>query len=220
MTFPRHRLAIAAALTAAALMTGCQSDDSDSSSSAAPLSLSGLTETADGIPDDGASTCPLPYDMAEAAKAAGLNADAGPGPVQDSDEPVATAEGGKRAEAGEPLAENPGALVSCTFHIGQESVQVHTLATREPSGIAPLAPVVSSLAAVTADDLTSYVDKVGKAEVGEVVITDSGNVAAERLKLDGDGDASLLVGAGETGTTSLSRKQLGDLTEALADQVQ
>lgn len=219
MTFPRHRVAIAAALTAAALMTGCQSDDSDSSS-AAPLSLSGLTETADGIPDDGASTCPLPYDMAEAAKAAGLNADAGPGPVQDNDKPVATAEGGKRAKAGEPLADNPGALVSCTFHIGQETMQVHTLATREPSGIAPLAPVVSSLAAVTADDLTSYVDKVGKAEAGEVVITDSGNVAAERLKLDGDGDASLLVGAGETGTTSLSRKQLGDLTEALADQVQ
>ncbi|GAA2655982.1 hypothetical protein [Streptomyces vastus] len=220
MKYPRHRLTVAAALTAAALMTGCQSDDGDSSSGTAPLSLSGLTETADGIPDDGTSTCPLPYDMAKAAKVASLDAEAGPGPVQDGDAPVATAEGGKRAKPGEPLAENPGALVSCTFHIGQESVQVHTLATREPSGIAPLAPVVSSLAAVTADDLTSYVDKVGKAEAGEVVITDSGNVAAVRLKLDGDGDASLLVGAGEAGTASLNRKQVGDLTKALADQVQ
>jgi hypothetical protein len=44
-------------------------------------------------------------------------------------------------------------------------------------------------------------------------------VAVVHLKLDGDGDAALLVGAGEAGTASLDRKQLGDLTEALADQV-
>ncbi|MBG0852102.1 hypothetical protein I2W78_09670 [Streptomyces spinoverrucosus] len=216
MTHARHRLAIVAALTAA-LMTGCQSD---SSSGTAPLSLSGLTETADGVPDDGANACPLPYDMAAAAKTAGLDAETGPGPVRDGDEPVATAEGGKRAKPGEPLAENPGALVSCTFHLGEENVRVHTLATREQSGIAPLAPVVSSLAAVSSDDLTSYVDKVAKAETGEVVITDSGNVAAVRLKLDGDGDAALLVGAGEAGTASLNRNQVADLTEALAGQVQ
>ncbi|MFC8103219.1 hypothetical protein ACH4MG_31395 [Streptomyces sp. NPDC017454] len=184
------------------------------------LSLKSLTETADGVPDDGASTCPLPYDMAEAAKTAGLEPDSGPGPVQDGDEPVATAEGGKRAAAGDPLAENPGALVSCTFHVGEEDVQVHTLATREPSGIAPLAPVVSSLAAADNDDLVSYVDKVAQTEVGEVVITDSGNVASVRLKLDGEGHAALLVGTGRTGRTSLTSEQVGDLTSALADQVQ
>ncbi|MEU3733559.1 hypothetical protein AB0E81_29795 [Streptomyces sp. NPDC033538] len=215
MTHPRHRFAIAAALTAAALVTGCQGESSTES-----LSLKSLTETADGVPDDGASTCPLPYDMAEAAKTAGLEPDTGPGPVQDGDEPFATAEGGKRAAAGDPLAENPGALVSCTFHIREEDVQVHTLATRGPSGIAPLAPVVSSLAAADNDDLVSYVDKVAQAEVGEVVITDSGNVASVRLKLDGEGDAALLVGTREAGHTSLTREQVDDLTAALADQVQ
>ncbi|KNE83556.1 hypothetical protein ADZ36_04195 [Streptomyces fradiae] len=195
-------------------MTACQSDGE-----ATPLSLNGLTETADGVPDDGTDTCPLPYDMGRAAQAAGLDAEAGPGPVRDDDEPVATAEGGKRAESGEPLAVNPGALVTCTFHVGRDDVEVHTVATREPSALAPLAPVVSRLAAVSSDELIGYIDKAGKAEPGEAVVTGSGNVAAVRLRLDGDGDAALLVGAGESGTASLDRKQIGDLTRALADQV-
>ncbi|MFF6996059.1 hypothetical protein ACFY93_14105 [Streptomyces sp. NPDC008313] len=215
MTHTRPRLTIAAALTAAALMTGCQSD-----SGAAPLSLNSLTEIADGVPKAGAKTCPLPYDMTEAAKTAGLDAKAGPGPVQDDDAPVATAEGGKRAKAGEALAVNPGALVSCTFHIGQEDVQVHTVATRERHAVYPLAPVVSSLASTSADDAIRYVEKADAAKAGEVVITDTGNVATVRLKLEGDGDAAVLVGAGQPGTTSLDRKQISDLTEALVEQVQ
>ncbi|MFD6873700.1 MULTISPECIES: hypothetical protein [unclassified Streptomyces] len=55
---------------------------------------------------------------------------------------MATAEGGKRAEAGTPLAQNPGALVSCTFRIGAEDVVAHTAATRQPPAVAPLAPIM------------------------------------------------------------------------------
>lgn len=99
-------------------------------------------------------------------------------------------------------------------------MNVHTVATRKRHAIYQLTPVVSSLAAVSASDAVSYVEKAGAAEVGEVVITDSGNVAAVRLKLDGDGDAALLVGAGHAGTASLDRKQISDLTEALVEQVQ
>ena len=216
MTHTRHRSVIAATLTAVVLAAGCQS-----AGGTTPLSLKGLTETADGVPDDGASTCPLPYDVAEAAKAAGLDGEVGPGPVQDDgDTPVATGEGGKRAEPGEPLAENPGALVSCTFHIGQDDVQVHTIATRKPNAIAPLAPVISLLAGTSADDAIGYINKAADAEAGEVITTTSGNVASGRLELDGDGDAALLVGAGESGDASLSRKQVGDLTKELAGQVQ
>ncbi|MER7056715.1 hypothetical protein [Streptomyces sp. NPDC000351] len=39
-------------------------------------------------------------------------------------------------------------------------------------------------------------DKVAQAEAGEVCITDSGDVASVRLKLDGEGHAALLVGTG------------------------
>ncbi|MCM2394318.1 hypothetical protein [Streptomyces albipurpureus] len=94
---------IAAAL-AAALVTGCQSDAGGTGDGATPLSLIGLTKTADGMSDDGATPCPLPYDVAEAAKTAGLNEAAGAGPAQDDGDPVATAEGGKRVKPGESLA--------------------------------------------------------------------------------------------------------------------
>ncbi|MER6613561.1 hypothetical protein [Streptomyces xantholiticus] len=217
MTRGRHRLLIAGVLTAA-LVTGCQSG---TEGGAAPLSLSGLTETADGMPDNGASTCPLPYDVAAAAKGTGLDEAAGPGPVQDDGDPVATAEGGKRAESGEPLAENPGVLVSCTFHIGKDDVQVHTVATLKPQAIAPLAPVVQSLARASIDDLSRYMKRAGDAKAGDVVVTDSGNVAAVRLKLDGDGDAYLLVGLGDAGSGAPARnQQVADLAGALAGQVQ
>ncbi|MFF3842286.1 hypothetical protein [Streptomyces sp. NPDC001930] len=218
MTHGRHRLLIAGALTAATLVTGCQSGGTEGG--AAPLSLSGLTATADGMPDKGASTCPLPYDVAEAAQAAGLNGATGAGPVQDDGDPVATAEGGKRAEPGEPLAQNPGVLVSCTFHIGRDDVQVHTVATRTPQAIAPLAPVIQMLSGSSVDDLVGYMKKAGDAKAGDAVVTDSGNVAAVRLKLDGDGDAFLLVGLGEAGAASPDRKQqVGALAKALVGQV-
>ncbi|MFD0429335.1 hypothetical protein ACFQ60_21350 [Streptomyces zhihengii] len=104
MTHRRHRLLLAALLLPA-LVTGC---GSDAGGGTAPLSLSGLTETADEVPDAGADTCPLPYDIAAAAKTAGLDGAAGPGPVRDEGEPVATAEGGKRAEAGNRWRRTPG----------------------------------------------------------------------------------------------------------------
>ncbi|MFI0990611.1 hypothetical protein [Streptomyces exfoliatus] len=223
MTHARHRLLIATALTAltaVTLVTGCQSDARGTGGGAAPLSLSGLTTTADGMSDVGESTCPLPYDVAEAAKGAGLNGATAAGSVED-DMPVATAEGGKRARPWEPLAKNPGALVSCTFRIGEDDVQVHTVATRKPQAIAPLAPVVQTLSGSSVDELAGYMKKAGDAEPGDVVVTDSGNVAAVRLKLDGDGDAYLLVSLGEAGTGSPDhRQQVGDLAGALAGQVQ
>ncbi|MFE6286953.1 hypothetical protein [Streptomyces sp. NPDC057877] len=224
MTHARHRLAIAAAaLTAAALMTtGCQSEDSDSGGGggdeAAALSLSGLTAIADDVPKDGADTCPLSYDIGAAAKAAGVDGEAGPVGA-DGDTPAATAEGGERAEAGEPLAENPGALVSCTFRIGADDVQVHTVATRDPSAITVLAPTISPLTGMSTDDAVDYVNTAAKADAGEVLVADSGNVATVRLKLDGSGDAALLVGAGEGGSASLERQQVEGLARALAEQV-
>lgn len=212
MTHRRYGLTIAA-VTATALLAGCQSGG------AAPLSLSGLTETVNDMAAEGTDTCPLPYDITKAAKAAGIDAPAGPGSVDGGDGPLATGEGGKRAKPGEGLAENPGALVSCTFHIGQEDVEVHTVATREPQAIAPLAPVVQRLAGMPVDGLVAYMKQAGEAKAGEPAVTGSGNVAAVRLRPDGEGDAFLLVGVGE-GRTSLDWERVSDLARTLADQVQ
>ncbi|MCP9944154.1 hypothetical protein LUX12_04105 [Streptomyces somaliensis] len=212
----RHRLPVAALLTATVLVTGCQGGDGGTGGGAAALSLSGLTRTA----DEGTDACPLAYDLAKAAKAAGLDGAIGVGPAQDDGDPVATAEGGRRAAPGEPLAENPGALVSCTFHIGENDVRVHTVATREPHAITPLAPVVQVLSASSIEELADYLKKVFDTGPGDAVVTDSGNVAAVRLKLDGDGDACLLVGLGGAGAASPGRRQqVGDLAETLANQV-
>ncbi|NJP52360.1 hypothetical protein HCJ93_20450 [Streptomyces sp. SBST2-5] len=202
-------------VTAAVLVAGCQDGGG-----ADPLSLSGLTETADGIPDDGADTCPLPYDMAGAAKSAGLSEKTGTGPLRDDGGPVATGEGGKRAEPGSPLAENPGALVSCTFHVGQDDVHVHTIATRKPSAVVPLAPVTAELTGSPVKESVNYINRAAAAKPGETLIADSGNVASVRLELEGEGDAALLVGVGKSGTASLSRKQVAGLTEAFASQLQ
>ncbi|MGW2304466.1 hypothetical protein [Streptomyces sp. NPDC001809] len=75
------------------------------------------------------------------------------------------------------------------------------------------------LSGSSVDELVGYMQKAGDAKPGDAVVTDSGNVAAVRLKLDGD-DAYLLVGLREAGTGALDRRQqVGDLAEALAGQV-
>ncbi|GGZ47891.1 hypothetical protein [Streptomyces subrutilus] len=196
-----------------ALLAGCQGGG------APALSLAGLTRTADAVPREGQASCPLAYDMAEAAKAAGAPGAAAPGSVKAPGAAVATSEGGKRAAPDTPLAQNPGALVSCVFHIGREEVVVHTAATRDPQAVAPLAALVAHLSASSTQDLIAYVDRMAGAEVGEPVVTGSGNVAAVRLRLDGEGDAVMVVGAGDPGRSSLDRDQLTALATSLADQM-
>lgn len=205
----------AAAAVAVVLMAGagCDADGGEQ------LSLAGLTGTADAVPEDGADSCPLPYGIAEAAKAAGLDGKAGAGPAGGGEDPVATGEGGGRAEAGDPLAENPGALVSCVFHVGRHDVWVHTVATRDRNAVNVLTPVVARLGELSTDDAIGFVGKSGRAGAGEVVVAPSGNIAAVRLELDGDGDAALLVGVGEPGAPGVDAGRTRGLTEALAEQV-
>ncbi|MFF5345713.1 hypothetical protein ACFY4H_34250 [Streptomyces althioticus] len=204
----------AAVLAAVTLLAGCQSGTT-------PLTVSGLTEIADDMPEDGASSCPLPYDMAAAAESAGLDREAGSGPArEDGDTPIATSEGGKRAQPGDPLAEHPGALVSCTFHIGRRDIQVHTIATRKPNAITPLAPAAAALTRLSGSETIDYINGAAKAETGDVLVASSGNVATVRLKLKGEGDAALLVGFEDSSMGAPSPKQVEELTVALTDQVQ
>ncbi|MGW0753311.1 hypothetical protein [Streptomyces sp. NPDC002587] len=200
-------------MTAAGLLAGCQS-----SGGATPLSLSGLTETADSMGAKGADTCPLPYDIAKAAKAAGLEGEARPGHADGGDEPVATAEGGKRARPGDALAQNPGVLVSCDFRIGQEDVVVYTVATRDRQAINPLAPAIQQQAGMDLESLRAYLKQAGEAGAGEPVVTASGNLASVRLSLDGKGDAFLVVARG-AGPGAQDSAGVSALAKALAGQV-
>lgn len=210
MIHRRYGLTIAS-VTAAVLLAGCQSG-------ATPLSLSGLTEAADSMGPKGANVCPLPYDIAKAAKAAGLEGEARPGHSDGGDEPIATAEGGKRARPEDVLAQNPGALVSCDFLIGQEDVVVHTIATRDRQAINPLAPAIQQRAGMDLAALSAYLKQAGEAAAGKPVATASGNLAAVRLELAGEGDAFLVVAVGDSPGTQDSGR-VSALAKALAGQV-
>ncbi|MEU9304837.1 hypothetical protein [Streptomyces sp. NPDC048269] len=116
------------------------------------------------------------------------------------------------------LAQNPGALVSCDFLIGQEDVVVHTFATRDRQAINPLAPAVQQQAGMDLEALSAYLKQTGEAGAGEPLVTASGNLAAVRLKLDGKGDAFLVVAIGDSPGAQDSAR-VGALAKDLAGQV-
>lgn len=202
-----------AVAVAGVFLTGCQSGEADR------LSVGGLTEIADDMDPDGADKCPLPYDLEKAAESAGLKGATGPGTGKgDDSEPAATAEGGKKARPGSPLATNPGVLVSCTFHVGEENVRVHTVGTEKPQASSVLVPLIQSETGMSLADLSAYFDEVAKSDRGAPVLTKSGNVASVRLHLDGEGDAALLVSVGADGKTSMKQQQVTELARTLGSQ--
>ncbi|MFF9352152.1 hypothetical protein [Streptomyces sp. NPDC014734] len=185
-----------------------------------PLSVDGLVAVADDVGPDGADRCPLPYDMKKAADAAGLSGRVGTGaPDGDAGTRAATAESGHTAEAGGAFAVNPGALVSCLFHLDDEAVEVHTVATEKPRAESALAPVIMSAGRLSPDSVTSYLERTSAGRPGEPVGTDSGGCATVRLKVVGDGDAALLVTAGDAGRTALTARQVDALARALHAQI-
>ncbi|MFE3863773.1 hypothetical protein ACFXPT_25520 [Streptomyces goshikiensis] len=202
---------VAAAAVAVLLLSGC-------SGGGDALSLGSLQEKAAKIGGDGAADCPLAYDLAGAAKTAGVSLAAGPGDTQ-GEEPAVTAEDGREAPEGSAWAANPGALVTCTFHLGQEDVEVHTVATEKVQALSVLAPVAQRAAGIGIDDLRTFLKDAAAAKKGVPVVAKSGNVAAARLGLDGSGDASLLLTVGDSGKSGLGAEQVGALAKALAGQL-
>ncbi|MGJ3561074.1 hypothetical protein ACR6C2_33455 [Streptomyces sp. INA 01156] len=106
-------------------------------------------------------------------------------------------------------------------------MQVHTIATSKPHAILYLAPVISPLTGASGNNSINYVTTAAEAKAGEMTVADSGNVAAVRLKLDGEGDAALLVGVGEAGPllragsrspTSPRRSQIRCSSSGFSDQ--
>ncbi|MGW6718975.1 hypothetical protein [Streptomyces sp. NPDC054995] len=210
-------------LLAAALLTGCQQDDGDRASGTAAdgtVSVSAL-RAADDVGPDGADVCPLPYDVAAPAKKAGLAGEAGGGaaPGDDSDDPAVTAESGRNAEGPGGFAANPGALVSCLFHVGDQTLEIHTIATESKSAENLLAPVIMAAGRLSSDDLVSYLQRTGATAPGEAVATENGGCATVRVKPADDGDASLVVTAGQGDNAGPGREKLTALASALHAQL-
>ncbi|MBO8184616.1 hypothetical protein [Streptomyces spirodelae] len=169
----------------------------------APLSVAAVERMADG---PGAS-CPVRYDLADAARSAGVD-----GAVKEG-----SVEGELPDGADSPLAQSKGALVDCGYRLGEERLRLFTVGVRKGHAVNVLLPQIQHDAEIPMDDLLAYARRAQRARRGEVLLTSSGNVAAVRLPVTGKGDIALVVSIGEH-LTRLSRERFTDLTTRLADQ--
>ncbi|MDT0428634.1 MULTISPECIES: hypothetical protein [Streptomyces] len=215
----RHVLPGAAVL-AVALLAGCQGGTDDGAGGdGVPVSVERLAEMADEVGPDGSDTCPLPYDFAKAASTAKITGEAGDGAAAGDDEPAATAENGYKAEKGAPFADNPGGLVSCWFHVGGQSVEVHLVAAEKPQPESLLAPVLVRVSGQDAEELDPYLRRTEKGEPGTPVLGTTGDYATVRVEPEGEGHAALLLTLGEPEGPGLGEDQLSALSRALYEQI-
>ncbi len=207
-----------AAVLVAALLTGCQADGG--SGAGVPVSVKGLAEMAEEVGPDGTDTCPLPYDFAQAVSDAGITGEVAAGPVPGGSEgPAVTAENGYEADEDTPFAGNPGGLVSCWFHVGRQSVEVHLIAAEKPQPEYLLTPVMREVSDEDVPALNAYLRATGKGEPGRPVLGRTGDYANVRVEPDGEGHAALLLTLGDTDTDRLDERQLTALSRALYGQI-
>ncbi|MEW2218708.1 hypothetical protein AB0939_05230 [Streptomyces sp. NPDC006990] len=172
-------------------------------SASAPLSVSAVRRMA----AEPGSRCPVRYDMAAAARAAGVH-----GAVEDG-----AVEGELPDGADSPLAQSDGALVDCGYRLGKEQVRLFTVGVTKGYAVSVLLPQIQHDAGIPMDDLLAYAGRAQRAKGGEALLTSSGNVAAVRLPVTGQGDVALVLSIGEH-RTRLSRDQVADLATRLAEQ--
>ncbi|MFI7241015.1 hypothetical protein [Streptomyces qinglanensis] len=172
-------------------------------SASAPLSVAAVGRMA----AEPGSRCPVRYDMAGAARAAGVH-----GAVEDG-----SVEGELPDGADTPLAQSDGALVDCGYRLGTEQVRLFTVGVAKGYAVSVLLPQIQHDAGIPMDDLLDYAGRAQRAKRGEALLTSSGNVAAVRLPVTGQGDVALVLSVGEH-RTRLSEDQVADLATRLASQ--
>ncbi|MEU6988609.1 hypothetical protein ABZ946_35270 [Streptomyces sp. NPDC046324] len=216
MTHTKRAIAAAAGAVMLATLVACGGDGSDAGGS---LSVDRLVTLAEEVGKDGADSCPVPYDAGKAGESAKLGESIEPGhATSDAASPVATAEGGRTTDPQSVWQGKTGALISCSYHVGEEKLEIHTIGTEEGSGIYALAPVIQSAGSMGVDELKSYTEEGAKAKTGAAVPSKSGNVVTVRLDAEGKGDVALVMTSGESGETSLKPEQVVELAKTFAAQ--
>ncbi|MFJ4338157.1 hypothetical protein [Streptomyces sp. NPDC088915] len=216
MIHVKHTARSAASAVLLLFLAGCGSGGEEAGGD---LSVDRVVEVADEAGEGGTDTCPLPYDAGAAAKAAKLDGDLRPGAAgAEADEPAATAEGGRTTDAQSPWAGKPGALITCSYHLGGEDLKVRTGAVSEGNAVYLQAPVIQAAGGMDPSTLRAYTVKGAGAKAGEAVQSEGGNVVTVRLDSGGKGDLALVLTAGDAGKTSLERGQVLALARAFASQ--
>jgi hypothetical protein len=210
----RTRVTAIASATAAALLvvSGCGSANAGHG-----LTVSGLHDKARTAQSHTTQSCPLNYNVGEAAKKIGV-AD----PVEPAhDENAVSVETADSAGSGSALEQAAGTLVECDYQIGSDRVAVYTTGverTPQFSALGLMMPRIGSDAQLASGALASYFDQAQKAVLGTATVTSSGTVAAVRLPVQGGGDIALVLSAGDQGHAALGADKLKTLAESLAAQ--
>ncbi|MEU8622741.1 hypothetical protein [Streptomyces sp. NPDC048623] len=199
-------------------LVGCQSGGAASGDGTA-LSVNRLAQLADEVGEDGSDNCPLPYDVKKAAGAVGLGKEIEPGAPDDAlGAVVATAENGTQPEKESAWAANPGALVSCMYHSGEDALKIHTIGGEKPGVVSLLAPVMQRDGGMNTTELGPYVEKTKKAAPGEAVQSEGGNVVTVPLSAGDTGNVAIVLTVGNMGKTSLTPEQILELAKTFAGQ--
>ncbi|WP_369200648.1 hypothetical protein [Streptomyces sp. PU-14G] len=202
--------AVVAAVLAACSSYGGTKDDSgggeEKKPTRSPLSVGTLRKLA----AEPGTTCPVPYDVPAALRAAGAEVDrVEPGSV----------DGELPDGLDTPLARANGALIVCGYRVGAERARLFTVGVARGDAVDVMLPQIQHDARMGRGALRRYAEEVRESEPGDApVVAPGGSVAAARLRTAGGGDLALVVTVGDDGRTRLSRHRVGALTRHLADQ--
>ncbi|WP_194891701.1 hypothetical protein [Catenulispora pinisilvae] len=190
-----------------------------SSSNTSGLKVASVTAAAAKVGDSG-TTCPLIFDKAAVLKTAGI-----PGTLAPSSDPskIASGDDGTKASPGSPMAvRGGGGVITCGFEIAVNGsttdVTVMLVAVNSGTASGILIPSLASktqLANAQLEPMLSAPIPVGSARLAP----GPGVAALGHVKVQGNGDAALLVSVDGTGAPSIAGDPLEKFTTALTSKI-
>jgi len=166
------------------------------------------------------NACPVDFDVPAALRAGGVDRPARPDgadvEVSDTETPAPDPTAAQLEQGLTPLEATAGLLIECHYQVDESKLTVRVVATRIPASLNILVPTISRTAKMTSAELSTFV--ATPPDPGDTRLTPDNEVALNRLRVDGDGDATLMVSA-DPALPGLSGEALRSATAALADQV-
>lgn len=178
------RAAVGAVLIACAL-AGCSSEDGGG------ITVENAREAA---VDAGSSpsTCPIPFDVSAALPG---SPKVRPGEIEvqtsKTTTPAADPLAAQRDEGMSPLDAVAGVSIDCRYEVDGKTIDAWLIAMPGSGSINLFAPTIASAGGLDNAQLRDFLNDAP--EPGEVKLTPGGEVALARVRIEGDGDASLLV---------------------------
>jgi hypothetical protein len=180
------RAKVGGVLIACALaVTACSSEDGGG------ITVEKAREAAVGA-GSSPTSCPIPFDVSAALPG---SPKVRPGEVEvqtsKTTTPAADPLAAQRDEGMSPLDTIAGVSIDCRYDVDGRTVDAWLIATPGSGSINLFAPTIASAGGLDNAQLRDFLDD--PPEPGEVKLTPGGEAALARVRIEGDGDASLLV---------------------------